>query len=416
MSCFQYKNSVLHAEGVSLQTLAARQGTPLYVYSRSHLLSQYRSLADAMAPVQPLICYSVKACSNSAVIGTFASEGSGFDIVSGGELFRVLRAGGDASKVVFAGVGKTTGEIELALRKGILFFTVESEPEARRISDCARRLKKTGRIAFRVNPDVNPKTHKYITTGKRETKFGLDIERATRAYEMAAVLPNIEIAGIHLHIGSQILSAAPFAQSLRKVRPLCEQLKARFPAFKYMDIGGGIGIQYSPAQAPLEASQYAKAVIPLLRRLGLSVVLEPGRYLVGNSAVLVCRVQYVKNSFGRKFIVVDAGMNDLVRPALYEAYHEVSPVRLTRRTIKGDLVGPICESSDFIALDRRLPDVWEGDLLAIRSAGAYGFAMSSNYNSRPRPAEVMVQGRKACVVRERERPDDLVRGEKNPRF
>lgn len=416
MKDFHYKTGKLFVEGVAVDALAKRHGTPLYVYSRSHLQAQYRALASAMRPVKPLISYSVKACSNAAIINTLAAEGSGFDVVSGGELFRVIRAGGDPRKVVFAGVGKTKDEIELALKKDILFFTVESEPEVERISACARKLGLTGRIAFRVNPDVNPKTHKYITTGKKETKFGLDIERAINAYALAAKLPNIEIAGLHMHIGSQILDAAPFAQALRKISAMCNTLKAQFPSFKYLDIGGGIGIQYKPEQTPLSPATYAKAVLPLLRKLGLQVVLEPGRFIAGNSSILVCQVQYVKKSFGKNFIIADAGMNDLIRPSLYEAHHEVLPARKTNRRIKGDLVGPICESGDFIALDRELPDVREGDLLAIRSAGAYGFSMSSNYNSRPRAAEIMVQGSKSFVIRARESLEDLVRMEKMPRF
>lgn len=416
MNTFEYRNGRLYAEGVSVEALAGRYGTPLYVYSRTHLLNQYFALTEAMAPATPLICYSVKACSNLAVVNTLARVGAGFDAVSAGEIFRIIRAGGDPSKIVFAGVGKTRDEIEFAIRKDILFFTVESEPEARRISACARKLGRKARIAFRVNPDVNPKTHKYVATGKRETKFGLDIDRAVRAYRMAAGMHNIEIAGLHLHIGSQILSAAPFAHALRKVRAMCETLAADFKTFRYLDIGGGIGIQYSPAQKPLTPSEYARAILPLIKDIGLAVVLEPGRFLVGNSAILVGRVQYVKNSFGKKFIIADVGMNDLIRPSLYEAHHEVAPVRRTSRRMHGDLVGPICESGDFIALNRQLPAVREGDLLAIHGAGAYGFSMSSNYNSRPRAAEVMVQGRKAFLVREREHWNDLIRGESIPRI
>jgi diaminopimelate decarboxylase len=412
MNEFAYRNGELFAEGVALRAMAEQHGTPLYVYSRNHLRSQYRALAAAMAEVQPLICYSIKANSNGAVIRTFAEEGAGFDIVSGGELYRALRAGADPRKIVFAGVGKTRAEIEYALRERILFFTVESEAEAARISECAKRMGGTGRIAFRVNPDVDPKTHKYISTGKKENKFGLDIERTATAYATAAALPNIEIAGLHMHIGSQILSAQPFADAIAKVRDLCGQLRQTYATFRYLDIGGGIGISYKPEQSPLAPAVYAEKVVPLLKGLGLALVLEPGRNLVGNAGVLLCRVQYIKTSAAKKFVIVDAAMNDLIRPSLYDAHHEVLPVAETSGTMHGDVVGPVCESGDFIALDRALPQVREGDLLAIMSAGAYGFAMASNYNSRPRPAEVMADGGKATVVRERETWEDLVKGER----
>jgi diaminopimelate decarboxylase len=411
MNPFVQKNGELYAEGVAVSTLADRYGTPLYVYSRSHLREQFRDLRQAMTDFTPLICYSMKANSNVAVIKTLLHEGAGIDIVSGGELFRALRAGTDPSKIVFAGVGKTREEIEYALKQGILFFTVESEPEAARISECARKLRRVGRIAFRVNPNVDAGTHKHITTGKEENKFGLSIGQVVKACATAAKLPNLEIVGLHMHLGSQILSAEPFAVALRKIAGLCRELKGRYSSFRYIDIGGGMGIQYRPSQKPLLPASYAQKIGPILGEMGLSVVIEPGRYLVGNSAVLVCRVQYVKRTPARNFVVVDAGMNDLIRPSLYEAYHEIVPVTRSRGRIHGDLVGPICESSDFIALDRDLPAVRENDLLAVKSAGAYGFSMSSNYNSRPRPAEVVVDGKKAFVARERETWADLVRGE-----
>jgi len=411
MNEFDYRRQELVAERVPVRALAERYGTPLYVYSRRHLREQYRTLVRAMAAVKPLICYSMKANSNGAVVRTFLDEGAGLDIVSGGELFRGLRAGADPSKIVFAGVGKTVPEIEYALRQGILFFTVESEAEARRISECAARLRRRGRIAFRVNPDVDPKTHRYISTGKKENKFGLDIERTARAYRAASRLPNIELAGLHLHIGSQILSPRPFAAALRKVLGLCGELQAAYPTFRYLDIGGGLGIAYRPGQQPLAPAAYAARMVPLLRKTGLSIVMEPGRNLAGNAGILICRVQYIKEGGRKTFVVVDAGMSDLIRPSLYEAYHEVVPVRATRGKRYGDLVGPICESGDFIALDRDLPRVRAGDLLAVRSAGAYGFSMSSNYNSRPRAAEVLVDGRRHFLVRKRETREDLVRGE-----
>ena len=411
MQAFTYQSGILFAEGVSVEDLALRYGTPLYVYSKNHLRDRYRAIASAMAEVKPMICYSVKANSNIAVIKTLAQEGAGFDIVSGGELFRVLRAGAEANRIVFAGVGKTREEIEYALKEQIAFFTCESEPEAVRISECARHLGVKGRIAFRMNPDVDPKTHKYISTGKKENKFGLDLARTLQAYELAAGLPNIEIAGLHMHIGSQILSAEPFSQALEKVKDFCKTLKAKYPTFRHLDIGGGLGINYKPDQEALDPKVFAAALLPTLKELDLQVWMEPGRSIVGNAGILVCRVQYVKDSHFKKFIVVDAAMNDLIRPALYQAHHEILPVVATDKTVTGDLVGPICESGDFLAQDRELPDVKQGDLVVALSAGAYGFSMSSNYNSRPRTAEVMVDGTRATPIRQRETWEDIVRGE-----
>jgi len=364
-----------------------------------------------MAGAKPMICYSMKANSNAAILRTFLDEGAGLDIVSGGELYRALQAGADPARIVFAGVGKTREEIEYALKTGILFFTVESEPEAARISACARKLRLIGRIAFRVNPDVDPGTHRHITTGTKESKFGLDVQRIARACAQAALLPNVEIVGVHMHIGSQILSPYPFAAALRKLEVLCRELKARYPTFRYVDIGGGIGIRYRPDHEPLLPAVFARSVLPVLRRLGLQVVMEPGRVLVGNAGALICRVQYVKKNAVKTFVVVDAGMNDLIRPLLYEAHHEILAVAPRRGSLRGDVVGPICESGDYLAQDRRLPAVREGDLLAVMSAGAYGFVMASNYNSRPRAAEVMVSGRRARVTRKRETWRDLIRHE-----
>ncbi len=411
MKAFGYQSGELQAEGVSVRELAERYGTPLYVYSRTHFISRYRALAEALKAVKPLLCYSVKANSNGAVLRTFAELGSGFDIVSGGELYRVRHAGVDPARVVYAGVGKSLAEIEYALREGILFFTVESEPEAAMISAAAQRLGVKGRIAFRVNPGVDPKTHTYISTGKKENKFGLDLERVRTAYAAAARMPNLEIAGLHMHIGSQILGAEPFAEAMGVVAGLAAELKAQHPTFRYMDIGGGIGIQYKPEQAELELEKYAAALVPWLKKLDLQVVMEPGRTLVGNGGILVARVVAVKESYFKKFVVIDAGMNDLIRPALYQAHHEVLAVRETAGKLFGDLVGPICESGDFLAADRELPAVQSGDLVAVMSAGAYGFSMSSTYNSRPRAAEVMVEGSRQSLVREREGWPDLVRGE-----
>lgn len=416
MQTFNYRDGWLYAEGVCVEGLAEKHGTPLYIYSRAHLQRQFRGLAAAFRAVKPLICFSVKTNTNAAVIHAFAKLGAGADIVSGGELYRALRAGIPASKIVFAGVAKTVADIEYALKQDIRFFTVESEPELERISACARRLRKTARVALRVNPDVDPKTHKYISTGKKENKFGLDLSRAEKAYALAARLPGLEIVGLHMHIGSQILTSAPYEHALRKIEPLCRKLKARYPSFRTIDIGGGIGISYRPSQEPLAPERLARTVAPLLKRIGLDVVMEPGRFLVGNSGILVTRIQYVKNGPSKKFVIVDAGMNDLIRPPLYQAHHDVRPVRRTRGSILADVVGPICESGDFFALDRALPNVKAGDLLAVMSAGAYSFSMSSNYNSRGRAAEVLVSGTKSAVVRTRETWADLARGERIPRW
>ena len=402
MNAFTYKNDVLHADDVSLADLAAEYGTPLYVYNRSYLLNQFTRLQEAMAEVDPLICFAVKSNSNAAIIQTFAGQGAGADVVSGGEIVRARAAGIPANKMVFAGVGKTVEEIELALREDILSFTVESEPELERISECAQRLGTTGRVDIRVNPDVDPKTHKYTSTGKKENKFGVDLERAARAYELADSLPGIEIAGLHMHIGSPIMSVQPYIQALAKIAPLCRHLKETYPTFRHLDIGGGLGIQYTPDQSDLDPVDFAAAVIPILKELGLQVILEPGRFLTGNAGVLVTEVQYVKDNAFKPFVVVDAAMNDLIRPALYQAHHEILPIAKTPDTLHGDIVGPVCESGDFLAQDRVIPASSSGDLLAIMSAGAYAFAMASNYNSRGRPAEVMVQGSVAKRVRQRE--------------
>ena len=411
---FEYRNGTLYAEDVALTDLAERYGTPLYVYSRGHLQDQFRALKSVMEPVKPLICYAVKSNTNAAVIATFAAEGAGADVVSSGELYRARKAGVPSNRIVFAGVGKTEAEIEHALREEILYFTVESEPELERISACAKKLGATGRIALRVNPDVDPKTHKYTSTGKKENKFGVDLERAFAAYELAARLPNLAITSLHMHLGSPIMTATPYAEALAKVKDLCHELKKRFPTFKHIDIGGGLGIPYRPDDKPFDLALFADAVIPPLKELGLTVSMEPGRFLTGNAGVLLTRVEYIKENPFKKFVVIDAAMNDLIRPALYEAYHGVKPVREVNETVFGDLVGPVCESGDFLAANRDLPAVAQGEYLAVMSAGSYGFAMSSTYNSRPRAAEIMVHGSRVEVVRERETVPDLVKGEHLP--
>ncbi len=411
MQPFSYRDGILHVEKVSVADLAAQHGTPLYVYSRGCFCNKLKELRQAFAAVDPLVCYSVKANSNLSVIKTFAEGGAGVDIVSGGELFRARRAGVDASKIVFAGVGKTRAEIETALREEIRFFTVESEGEAERIAQCAVRLGTVGRIAFRVNPDVDPQTHRYISTGKQENKFGMDPARVRAAFKRAVALPGVEPVGLHMHIGSQILKADPFVEAIRKVTPLCRELRQHYDTFKTLDIGGGLGIVYEPGDQPLKPAALAERLVPLLQELDLQIVMEPGRYLAGEGGILVTRVQYVKDSYQKKFIVVDAAMNDLLRPSFYQAYHPIAAVRETGKTVVGDVVGPICESGDFLAQDRTLPDVPAEGLLAVHCAGAYGFTMASNYNSRPRPAEILVDGNRARMIRKRENLDDLIRGE-----
>jgi diaminopimelate decarboxylase len=414
MQNFTHRNGELFAEDVSIASLAEAYGTPLYVYSRGHLLAQYQALARAMAPAAPLICFAVKSNTSGAVIAAMARAGAGADVVSGGELFRARKAGIPADRIVFAGVGKTVPEIDSALFEGIRFFTVESEPELERISERAVRTGHPGRIALRVNPDVDPKTHKYTSTGKKENKFGVDLERAERAFDLAAGLPGLEIAGLHMHLGSPIADVAPYAEALDKVAPLCRRLAARYSTFRTLDLGGGLGIPYRPEDPEFDLERFASTLLPRLRELGLQTVMEPGRFITGNAGILVARVQYVKQGSEKQFLIVDAGMNDLLRPPLYQAWHTVLPVRATAGTVFGDLVGPVCESGDFLAANRELPAVKAGDLVAVMSAGAYGFAMASTYNSRGRPAEVLVDGPRHALIRQRESLEDLVRGETIP--
>lgn len=409
MEEFAYRDGVLWVERVPLKFLAEKYGTPLYVYSRAHMVRRFRALVSALRSVRPLVCFSVKTNSNAAIIRTFADCGAGADVVSAGELFRAIRAGVPAQRCVFAGVGKTRNEIEYALRKNILFFTVESEPELERISECAQRLRRPARVALRVNPNVNPETHRFISTGKKENKFGMDPVRVERACVNAARLPAIELVGLHMHIGSQILRVKPYVQALRHLVPLFRALKKQYPTMRYLDIGGGLGIAYHDEQRPFSLHEFEEAVVPFLIEAEAQPVLEPGRFLVGNAGVLVTRVEYVKRGPAKQFVIVDAGMNDLIRPPLYQAYHEVRTVDIRSGFMQADVVGPICESSDYLALDRRLPRVQEGDLLAVMSAGAYGFSMSSNYNSRCRAAEVLVSGARHALIRRRETLRDLVR-------
>ncbi len=409
---FSYRAGELHCEGVSLRRLAEQFGTPLYVYSRSHILGQFTALDDALAGWDHLVCYAMKANSNLAVLRALADRGAGFDIVSAGELYRVVRAGGDPTRCVFSGVGKTREEIEYALQLGIDCFNIESEPELQLINAVARRRGTRAPVALRVNPHVDPETHHYISTGKEESKFGISIERALRVYREARRLPGIEIRGVQMHIGSQITKTAPYVLAIRKMLPLVAQVQALAPdTLRSFDIGGGLGIRYRN-ETPPTARQFVTAVLPLLKRAGLRILMEPGRFIVGNGGVLVTRVVHVKQTPVKTFVITDGAMNDLIRPALYGSYHEIVPVRKRqRKRLKADVVGPVCESGDFFAEGRRLPAVESGELVAVMSAGAYGMAMASNYNARPRAAEVLVAGKRYELVRRRESLKDLVRGE-----
>jgi diaminopimelate decarboxylase len=425
---FEYRNGHLFCEDVDLTRIAREFGTPTYVYSAGTILDHYTRLDAALAPLDHLICYAVKANSNRAILKLLVRAGAGFDIVSGGELFRVLAAGGDPAKCTFAGVGKSGEEIEYALERSVYSFNVESEAELESIERIARAKKMRAPIALRVNPDIDPHTHQYISTGSQENKFGIALEQVSAVYERAAGMRNIEIVGVQMHIGSQITEAKPFASAIEKVASLVRDLKSKY-AIKFFSIGGGMGIIYRRAlesgsgkwwhdhvsePSAFSIRDYADAIVPRLRDVGVRILVEPGRFLIGNAGVLLTRVRYLKQTGKKKFAIVDAGMNDLIRPALYQSYHEIVPVeqiQSERKTNKIDIVGPVCESGDFFALDREMPELHEGDLLAIMSTGAYGFAMASNYNSRPLPAEALVRGDKFALIRSRQTWEDLVHGE-----
>ncbi len=412
MHYFDYRNDELFAEDVPLAEIARRHGTPFYVYSARTLRRHFRVFDEAFAGADHLVCYAMKALSNLSILGLFASMGSGFDIVSGGELARCLRAGADPARIVFSGVGKTDEEIAAALGAGILMLNVESGPEMRRVSEVAGRMKKNAPVSLRVNPDLDPGTHPHISTGHRDSKFGVPLSQVFEYYAEARSLPNLDIVGLSTHIGSQITETAPFAEAANKVASIVERLRADGFALKHLDLGGGLGIPYQ--EEPPPPALYAKSLLEPLKNLGLSIIVEPGRVLVGNAGVLVTKVLYIKETDVKRFIVVDGAMNDLIRPVLYEAYHAIMPVRrrAARSTVVADVVGPVCESGDFFARERELPEPESGDLLAVMSAGAYGFVMASNYNSRPRAPEILVDGSEAHVIRERETFDDLVRAEK----
>ncbi|MGE5308333.1 MAG: diaminopimelate decarboxylase [Deltaproteobacteria bacterium] len=411
MHYFNYRGDELHCEKTRLSEIARRFGTPLYVYSQATFMGHFRKLKEAFAPVDPLICYSVKANSNLSVLKELVGEGAGLDIVSGGELFRALKAGCPAKRIVYASVGKTDAEIEEAIRTGILFFNVESLPELENIERIARRMRKDVNVALRINPDVAPKTHKYITTGKLTNKFGIDFVTARKMLSLAKGFSRARVKGLHIHIGSQITESAPFVEAMRKITAFIRETNARGAGIEYLNIGGGLGIIYKDEQ-PQTAKEFASRVLPILKESGLKIIMEPGRFIIGSAAVLVVKVLYVKKTPLKTFVITDGGMNDLIRPALYEAHHEIVPIRKRTGTmVKVDVVGPICESGDFFAKDRILPPVKEGDLLAVMCAGAYGFSMASNYNSRRRPCEVMVKGGRVACIRKRETFEDLIRNE-----
>ncbi len=428
MHDFQYVKGQLHCEGVAVESLVRKHGTPLYVYSQHTLEDHFAKLDEALSPLDHLICFAMKANSNLAVMRSLANLGSGFDTVSSGELERVIAAGGDPTKCVFAGVGKTEAEIAFALKHGIYSFNVESEPELQRINKVAARLKKVAPVAVRVNPNVDAHTHAKITTGTYENKFGIAFEKVEGVYARASKLKNLRLRGIQMHIGSQLTEVKPFEMAVRKVLPLVRKLAARYD-FEFFSIGGGLGIIYDPAlesgsgdwwsqpgaRKLLTPARYAQTLVPLLLPLDLRILIEPGRFICGNAGILVTRVEYVKRTGKKNFVIVDAAMNDLIRPAFYDSYHQIVPLKKKGgKPVSSDVVGPICESGDTFCKDRPLPKVGEGDHLALLSAGAYGSVMASNYNSRPIAAEVLVNGSKASLVRKREQPAEIWRNESIP--
>jgi diaminopimelate decarboxylase len=423
---FHYRAGHLFCEDVDLTVAAEKFGTPLYIYSAGTVLDHYTRLDAALAPLDHLICYAVKANSNRAILKLLADAGAGFDIVSGGELFRALKTGADPGKCTFAGVGKRREEIEYALDRGVYSFNVESEAELDYINEIASGKSQRAPIALRINPDVAAETHAYISTGKSENKFGIGLDRAAQIYERASKMPGVAIRGVQMHIGSQITEAKPFAAAIEKIAPLVRELKSNYK-IQFFSVGGGMGIIYRRAlesgsgtwwhehdgePSAFSVRDYANTIVPPLRELGVRILVEPGRFLVGNAGVLLTRVLYIKETGRKKFAIIDAGMNDLIRPALYESYHQIVPVvqpSMSRnKTEKMDIVGPVCESGDFFAQDREMPELRPGDLLAVMSAGAYGFVMASNYNSRPLPAEALVRGDQVALIRKRQTVEDLV--------
>jgi len=416
MNHFRYRGDDLFCEDVDIKEIARKVGTPFYLYSHATLKGHFEAFDKSFEDVPHIVCYSVKANSNLAVLKLFQSMGSGADIVSGGELYRALKSGIDPARIVYSGVGKRVDELEYALRENILMFNVESHQELELIDQIAYREKKKARISLRVNPDVDPKTHPYISTGMKKNKFGIPVVQAIEEYMFAKELKNIEIVGVDCHIGSQLTEIQPFVDAVKKVKQLVLALRENGIDIRYLDLGGGLGIRYSDENVP-HPKEYARAIMDEVKGLGVTLVFEPGRVVAGNAGILVTKVLYTKQGEEKNFIIADAAMNDLARPSLYGSYQDVIPVkRDTRSYAIADLVGPVCESGDFIAKDREMPQFEQGDLVAVLSAGAYGFSMSSNYNSRTRPPEVMVREKDFEVVREKEGYDDIVRGERIPSF
>lgn len=412
MHDFKYIDGELYSERVKVEDIAREVGTPFYLYSHRTLINHYRNFEKALSDLEHLVCYAYKANSNLALCKILAGEGCGADAVSAGEMIKALRAGVPPERIVFNGNGKTAKEMELALQSDILMFNVDSLPELILLNEVAGKTGKKARIALRVNPDIDPQTHPHIATGLKESKFGFEFSRVIEGYKLAQSLEHIEVVGVHMHIGSQITTVKPFVEALKKILNVATELKSLGIKIEYVNVGGGVGITYSDEKPPT-LSDYAQSVIPVIKAIGAKGVFEPGRVLVGNAGILLTRVLYVKETSNKIFVVVDAGMGDLFRPAFYAAYHEIRPVKLQAEShkLKADIVGPICESGDFLAKDREIPEVKSGDILAVFSAGAYGFSMSSNYNSRLRPAEVLVKGDTFRVVRKRETYEDLTRGE-----
>ena len=416
MHFFQYKDHQLYCEAIPIEQIAEKVGTPFYLYSYQTLVRHFTVFDDAFRGIPHLICYSAKANSNLALLRLFVTLGGGVDVVSGGELYRALKGGADPQKIVYSGVGKREDEIEYALKTGILMINVESSQELEVINEVAGRNGKKASVAVRVNPDIDPKTHPYISTGLKQSKFGVDILRAPMAYRLASQLPNLKIVGIDCHIGSQLVEVEPIVEALKKLKRLVESLRKEGIEVQYLDLGGGLGITYEDEEPP-DPVEYASTILEEIRGFGCKLILEPGRVIVGNAGILVSKVLYTKENEEKRFVIVDAGMNDLVRPSYYGSYHQILPVKEeAREEIVADMVGPICESSDFFAKGRRMPGLRAGELVAVMSAGAYGFSMSTNYNARPRIAEVLVRDDQMFVIRRRERYEDLIRGEEIPEF
>ncbi len=415
---FSYVGGELCAEQVTITDLVKEYGTPLYVYSHSALARQFNSFRNAFSSIPHLICFAMKSNSNIAILRLFSEMGGGLDIVSGGELYRAVKAGVPGERIVFAGVGKSDEEIEYALSKDVLMFNVESEEEMYNINKVAQKNNKIARVALRVNPNVDPKTHPYISTGLKKSKFGIDITKAKEEYARAANFTSLELSGVHCHIGSQITTTSPFADAVEKVVELVTSLRGDGHEIRFLNLGGGLGISYND-EVPPHPDEYSQAIVPLIKDLNCKIIFEPGRFISGNAGILITKVLYKKENPEKRFVIVDAGMNDLIRPSLYEAFQEILPVEeklLETSRYVSDLVGPICESGDYLAKDRELPELSRGNLVAVMSSGAYGFTMASNYNSRPRPPELLVKEKESFLIRERESYEVLIKGEKIPPF